>query len=198
MPKKFEQESEGHYDPFAAEEKRAAIRAATGNQETKTGGAETLPVTVLTPAAVKPKKPTSNNKPKPKPEKTSADTDRDTKSSGALQLEKTSSKAAGALALATQRQSVQKRFRVTESEEEDFEAFVLRIRKASKSKVDFSVVCRSLWTVVQHAENQVLEELRKANVPKRPGKHDTIALAEYEELWARLLSQALRQTGPLR
>ncbi len=202
MPKKFEQQSDGHYDPFAAEEKRAAIRAATGNLEPKAQEStsieeDKLSVKVLTPAlAAKPKKTAPSRK--TKPEGAPQVQGQEAKLPGALQLEKTSSRAASALARTAQRQSVQKRFRVTEPEEEDFEAFVLRLRKASSSKVDFSVVCRSLWTVIQHAEAQVLEELRKTDVPKRPGKHDTLALAEYEELWARLLSQALRQMGPLR
>ena len=220
MPrKKFEQADDAMYDPFAAENKRAAIRAATGHiheTEPSDGGGESV-VTLVPPtpapeptsssepessgaASVEVKEPAVEARPEAEPEvKAEVEAPADRKPSPAVPtLEKTTSQESRALARESQRQNVQKRFRVTHNEEEDYEAFVLRLRKAASSKVDFSVVSRALWSVVQHAEHQVLEELKRTHVPMRPGKHDPIPLAEYEELWVRILSSALRKMPPVK
>ncbi len=214
MPrKKFEQAEDAMYDPFAAENKRAAIRAATGHvhePEVVDGGGESV-VTLVPPTPVPETAPASEAEsddvaaaeaeervaePKPGVED---EAPAERKPSPAVPtLEKTTSQESRALARESQRQNVQKRFRVTHNEEEDYEAFVLRLRKAASSKVDFSVVSRALWSVVQHAEHQVLEELKRTHVPMRPGKHDPIPLAEYEELWVRILSSALRKMPPVK
>ncbi len=186
--KKFEQGDEAFYDPFAAEQKRAADRAA-GKPVGPVGVGE--PTAILERVAPKPKSSPANAAKapaKPRPE---------AKKAPVLHLDKPTE--AGSLPVARptgQKQVVQKRFRVTEDEESDFEDFVLRLRKAASSKVDFSVICRSLWTIVQHAEPQILDELKRASVPKRPGKHATMAQAEYEEIWVKALSQALRKMAP--
>lgn len=202
MPKKkFEQGEDALYDPFAAEEKRAAIRAAVSpKSEESRGGRE--PVVTLAPRTAEQAAQDSGAVTKSQrtqsPSKTAPKADLPPPAPAVPRLEKTGSPDAGALARAIQRQTVQKRFRVTEDEEGEFDAFVLRLKQASTSKVDFSVVSRVLWTIVQHAEPQILDELKRVNVPRRPGKHDTLALAEYEELWARLISQALRKMPPIK
>lgn len=195
MPrKKFETEQGADYDPFAAESKRAAIRAAISTPEerteSKSGGGAELPTLTVTPAAVPTKK---KETPKPKEKVTP-----EPLINAVPQLEKPSTREASGLARSIQRQVVQKRFRVTESEEQQYEEYVLRLRTAAASKVDFSVISRALWTLVQHAESEVVESLKKVELPKRPGKHDIIAQAEYEEQWVRILSTALRRAAPVK
>ena len=195
MPKKkFEAEADANYDPFAAENKRAAIRAAIATPEEREldGGGLELPALTVTPTA--PAKMVSSKETKqataaPKPEPTP---------NSVPQLQKTSTREANELARSVQRQNVQKRFRVTESEEQQYEEYVLRMRSAASSKVDFSVISRALWTLAQHAETDVVETLKKVELPKRPGKHDIIAQAEYEEHWVRILSAALRRAAPVK
>ena len=209
MPrKKFEAEEDANYDPFAAENKRAAIRAAISEPEERSGGGGEPTLTLTPPAkpSVKPapKKPPGKATAKPaeklaeKAPEAPAKPEEPVRPTSVPELQKTDSRAANDLARSTQRQSVQKRFRVTENEEQEFEAFVLRLRNASSSKVDFSVISRALWTVVQHGESELLETLRKTAVPKRPGKHDVLANAEYEERWVRILSTALRRAAPMK
>ncbi len=194
MPKKkFESSEDAQYDPFAAENKRAAIRAAVGAAPDRSSATKESVVTLAPEPPVEDAK-APQSVPKPLAEKVEVSP----KPVTVPTLEKTSSKEAAVSGRAAQHQTVQKRFRVTEDEEAEFEAFVLRLRKAAASKVDFSVVSRSLWSVIQHAESQVLEELKRRDIPKRPGKHNAIGLAEYEELWVHIISQALRKMPPVR
>lgn len=198
MPrKKFETEAEKNYDPFAAENKRSAIQAAIAapekRQQLDDGGGEKLPSLTITPSA-----------PKEQAAEAVAVAAEEPEAPGLLspnsvpQLQKTTTREGGELARAVQRQTVQKRFRVTEAEEQQCEEYVLRMRAAASSKVDFSVISRALWTLVQHAESEVVDLLKKADMPKRPGKHDIIAQAEYEEQWVRVLSSALRRATPVK
>lgn len=201
MPKKrFETDEDANYDPFAAENKRAAIRAATEPPETRSDGGGGATLTLTPPAKPNPKPTPSPRSEKvaeqaPQPPTTVKEVARP---ASVPELKKTDSRGTSDIARSTERQDVQKRFRVTESEEKEFEAFVGRVRDISSSKVDFSVFSRALWTLIQHAEPELVEVLRKTAVPKRPGKHDVLANAEYEELWVRILSGALRRTAPMK
>lgn len=91
---------------------------------------------------------------------------------------------------------IAKRFKVTEDEDAAYEEFILRLRSASKSKVDFSVLSRALWAVAQHAEGPLVEALQKARPPKRPSTNNPLAMAEYEKAWVDAVTTAFRRMGP--
>jgi hypothetical protein len=80
----------------------------------------------------------------------------------------------------------------------EYDAIIHRLREASGSGVDFSILCRAFWQTFRHAEPQVLETLAKTPMPKRPSKQDQLALAEYEDAWVGMLSEALRRMRPRR
>ena len=89
-----------------------------------------------------------------------------------------------------------KRFKVTQDEDAAYEELLLRLRSASGSKLDFSVLSRVLWAVAQHGEAELVEALKKASMPKRPSKNDPLAMAEYEAAWTEAVITAFRKMSP--
>jgi len=105
-------------------------------------------------------------------------------------------KQASAEALARQPYGPAKRFKVTQDEDAAYEELLLRLRSASGSKLDFSVLSRVLWAVAQHGEAELVDALKKASMPKRPSKNDPLAMAEYEAAWMEVAITAFRKMSP--
>ncbi len=172
MPKKKFEETA--YDPFAAETARAAAVARGGGRG---GEREVVPAE---PTALRPvPKPTPVVAELPKPVSAAAPTAKAVRD--------------GADSLPF---GPTKRFKVTAEEDEAYEEFILRLRTAARSKVDFSVLSRVLWAVALHAEAPLVETLKRTRPPKRPSKNSPMAMAEYENAWVEALTVAFRRMGP--
>ena len=85
-----------------------------------------------------------------------------------------------------------KRFLLTRSENEELDAFLLRLQKRAGVKVTLSMFARAALNVVMQAEEQLFAEVG-AGAPRRfPSTHDSIAQGAFEEWWMRCLANALR------
>jgi len=180
MPrKKFE---ETVYDPFAAEVERLAATTAASSGG---GGAEMLveaPQAAPEPPKAVPKPtPKVVDLPRPVPPPPPAPSSEPKPSKDNLEL----------LPFGPT-----KRFKVTADEDEAYEEFILRLRAAARSKVDFSVLSRVLWAVALHAETPLIETLKRSRPPKRPSKNNHMAMAEYENAWVEAAIAAFRRMAP--
>ncbi|MCI0623787.1 MAG: hypothetical protein L0387_19375 [Acidobacteria bacterium] len=94
--------------------------------------------------------------------------------------------------------TITKRFVLTRSENEDLEAFLLRVQKRAGTKLTLSVFTRATINVAMQAEEQLLAEVGEG-IPRRfPSTHDSLAQGAFEEWWMRCLATALRKVprGP--
>lgn len=88
---------------------------------------------------------------------------------------------------------ITKRFTLTRSENEELDAFMLRLQKRAGTKVTLSMFTRAVINVAMQAEEQLLAEVGEG-VPRRfPSTHDSIAQGAFEEWWMRCLGNALRK-----
>jgi hypothetical protein len=88
---------------------------------------------------------------------------------------------------------VTKRFVLTRKEDDDLNAFVLRLQTQAGTKVTLSVLVRAAVTVMMQAEEQIVEEIGERFPQEYPSTHDTISMGEFEERWTRHLVRALRR-----
>ena len=92
--------------------------------------------------------------------------------------------------------SVTRRFRTTDEQDGTIEELVSRFRLTSATKVDFSVLTRVLWDVLEHAEAQIQDTLEKRELPPRPNKNQAQSMADYDAVWRQVLISALRKMPP--
>ncbi len=92
---------------------------------------------------------------------------------------------------------ITKRFVLTRKEDDDLNAFLLRLQTQAGTKVTLSVIVRAAMSLLLHAEEQILHELGDRFPQDYPSTHDSIALGEFEERWTRCLANALRKMNRL-
>ncbi len=88
--------------------------------------------------------------------------------------------------------SITKRFLLNRSENEDLEAFLLRLQKQAGTKVTLSMFARALLNVVMQAEAALHSEVGQGRPRRFPSTHDSIAQGVFEDWWIRCLCNALR------
>lgn len=88
--------------------------------------------------------------------------------------------------------SITKRFLLNRSENEDLEAFLLRLQKQAGTKVTLSMFTRALLNVVMQAESALLAELGQGRPRRFPSTHDSIGQGVFEDWWIGCLLNALR------
>ncbi|MBL9171418.1 MAG: hypothetical protein JNN07_27040 [Verrucomicrobiales bacterium] len=88
--------------------------------------------------------------------------------------------------------SITKRFLLNRSENEDLEAFLLRLQKQAGTKVTLSMFTRAVFNVVMQAESALLAEVGQGKPRRFPSTHDSIAQGIFEDWWMRCVTNALR------
>ena len=88
--------------------------------------------------------------------------------------------------------AITKRFLLNRSENEDLEAFLLRLQKQAGTKVTLSMFTRALLNVVMQAEPALLSEVGQGRPRRFPSTHDSIAQGVFEDWWIQCVTNALR------
>lgn len=89
--------------------------------------------------------------------------------------------------------NITKRCLLTRKEDDDFNAFLLRLQTQACTKVTFSVIVRAALHAVMQAEEQILREIGDRFPQEFPSTHDSVGLGEFEDRWSRCLVRALRK-----
>ncbi len=85
-----------------------------------------------------------------------------------------------------------KRFLLNRGENEDLNAFLLRVQRNAGTKVTLSMFTRALFNVAMQAEAALLSEVNQGRPRRFPSTHDSIAQGIFEDWWMRCLTNALR------
>jgi hypothetical protein len=64
--------------------------------------------------------------------------------------------------------------------------------------VKSSQVIRACLIQLLHSESEIIRVAEKMDPPKRPSNAEAVGLAEFDQILAALLSQAFRQTKPIK
>jgi hypothetical protein len=82
-------------------------------------------------------------------------------------------------------------------QEREYQAFEARLRQRFGSGVTFSVLGRALFTALLRAEGQVFKAGDKVTVPAVSDRKNPEKAAEYQELWNRIITNALAAAAPI-
>jgi hypothetical protein len=82
-------------------------------------------------------------------------------------------------------------------QEREYQAFEARLRQRFGSGVTFSVLGRALFTAMLRAEDQVSKTGEKMNVPSASDRKNPEKAAEYQEVWNRIMTNALVAAAPM-
>ena len=91
--------------------------------------------------------------------------------------------------------NITKRCLLTRKEDDDVNAFLLRLQTQAGTKVTFSVIVRAALHTVMQAEEQIMREIGDRFPQDFPSTHDSVGLGEFEDRWSRCLARALRKTA---
>jgi hypothetical protein len=90
--------------------------------------------------------------------------------------------------------TVTKRVILTRKEDDDLNLFLLRVQAQAEARVPFSMLARAALSLLLHAEEQIVEELR---TPLHyPSTQDGVRQGQFEQQWTRCLARALRRLPP--
>jgi len=89
------------------------------------------------------------------------------------------------------------KFLTTPTEKLDLERLAARISGALGVSVRTSHLIRACLIHLLHAEHDIIRLAEKQQPVKRPSNAEAVALAEFDQIIAELLSHAFRQAGPL-
>ncbi len=92
----------------------------------------------------------------------------------------------------------EKRVLLTFSEEREVERLVSRVAEELATPVKLSHMLRAYITLLLHAENEITKRARQAAPLHRPSNGDPVALVQFEQSLAQILSAAFRNAPPLR
>ena len=90
---------------------------------------------------------------------------------------------------------ITKRFVLSRAEDDDVNAFILRLQQAAQTKVPLSVIVRALLWLAMKSEPTVVGAVAD-RVVRLPSTHDAVALGHFEESWSQILGLALRHHRP--
>jgi hypothetical protein len=90
--------------------------------------------------------------------------------------------------------TVTKRVILTRKEDDELNLFLLRVQAQAGARVPFTLLARAALSLLQHAEEQIMEELRTPL--SYPATGDQVAQGEIEQQWTRCLARALRRLSP--
>lgn len=100
--------------------------------------------------------------------------------------------------LAIEKLTKYNKFLTTPSEKLELERLAARMSGALGVSVKSSQLIRACLIQLLHSESEIVRVAEKADPPKRPSNAEAVALAEFDQILAALLSQAFRQTKPIK
>ena len=100
--------------------------------------------------------------------------------------------------LAIEKLTKYNKFLTTPSEKLELERLAARMSGALGVSVKSSQVIRACLIQLLHSESEIIRVAEKMEQPKRPSNSEPVALAEFDQILAALLSQAFRQTKPIK
>ena len=89
------------------------------------------------------------------------------------------------------------RFLTTPKEKLELERLAARVSGALGVSVRTSHLIRACLIHLLHAENEIIRHAERHEPLKRPSNTEPIALAEFDQVIARILSHAFREAGPI-
>ncbi len=92
----------------------------------------------------------------------------------------------------------EKRVLLTPEEERQVERLVDRIAEHLGTSLKLSHVLRACMALLCHAETEILRHTSELHPLPRPANGDAVALAQFEQALARLLSKSLRDAPAIR
>jgi len=88
-----------------------------------------------------------------------------------------------------------KRYKVTQDEDVTLARFVLGLQEASGTKVNLALLNRVTNAIIMDAEEDILREIRTGTPLRQPSNNDTVAYADFENSWRRIVERAIRRRG---
>jgi hypothetical protein len=101
-------------------------------------------------------------------------------------------------AVSTRNLNREKRVLVTPEEERQIERLVDRIGEQLGTSLKLSHLLRACMALLCHAEEEIICHTSTLNPLPRPSNGDAVALAQFDEALARLLSKSLRDAPAIR
>ena len=90
------------------------------------------------------------------------------------------------------------KFLTTQTEKFELERLTARVSGALGASVKPSQLIRACLVLLLRAENEVIRRAERQPQVKRPSNTEAVALAEFDQLLAEILSHAFRDAGPIR
>ena len=97
-----------------------------------------------------------------------------------------------------ERRCREKRVVLSRSEERQIERLTDRMADELRTSLKLSHLMRATVSVLLHAEEEIMRRLQGSTPLERPSNWDPVALAQFEQELAKILSHALRDAPPLR
>jgi len=88
-----------------------------------------------------------------------------------------------------------KRYKVTQDEDVTLARFVLGLQEASGTKVNLALLNRVTNAIIMDAQQEILREIRTCSPLRQPSNNDTVAYADFENSWRRIVERAIRRRG---
>jgi hypothetical protein len=90
------------------------------------------------------------------------------------------------------------KFLTTQTEKFELERLTERVSGALGASVKPSQLIRACLVLLLRAENEVIRRAERQPQVKRPSNTEAVALAEFDQILAEILSNAFRDAGPIR
>ncbi|RMH67803.1 MAG: hypothetical protein D6685_03050 [Bacteroidetes bacterium] len=84
---------------------------------------------------------------------------------------------------------------MTQDEDVTLARFVLGLQEASGTKVNLALLNRVTNAIIMDAEEDILREIRTGTPLRQPSNNDTVAYADFENSWRRIVERAIRRRG---
>lgn len=105
---------------------------------------------------------------------------------------------AGTEAIAVEKLTAQNKFLTTSREKLELDRLAAHLSGALGTSVKPSQIIRACLNLLLHAESEVIRRAERHPPLKRPSNAEAVALAEFDNTLAELLSQAFRDAGSLK
>lgn len=100
--------------------------------------------------------------------------------------------------MAIEKLTAYNKFLTTPTEKLELDRLAARVSGALGVSVKSSQLIRACLVLMLRAENQIIRRADGRPLFKRPSNTETVALAEFDQLLAEILSHAFRDAGPLK
>lgn len=100
--------------------------------------------------------------------------------------------------IALEKLTAYNKFLTTQTEKLELERLTARVSGALGASVKPSQIIRACLVLLLRAENELIRRAERQPRVKRPSNTEAVALAEFDQILAEILSHAFRDAGPIR